>query len=73
MSVAFAVVAVAFVAVAVVMLALILVQRRGSVTPLFGGGGHSPLGVHAPAAVVWMTAGAFALFLTLAVVLNLLA
>ena len=73
MSFAFVLVAVAFVAVAVTLLGLILVQRRSGVAPLFGGGGHSPLGVHAPAAITRITFAAFALFLALAVALNLLA
>ena len=74
MSLAYSVVTGAFVMVAVFMLLLILVQRRSRLSSIFGeGGGHSVGGVHTPAAITWMTAGTFALFLTLAVLLNWLA
>ena len=71
---AFYVCLVLFVTASVAMLALILLQKgRGMHSLLGGSGGDSVLGYRTPAGITWMTAGTFAVFLLLAIALNLLA
>ena len=74
MSLAFTLLVVLLVAAASFLVLLVLAQRgRGMGFLLGGSSGHGLLGSQAPAVITWVTAGAFALFLCLVIVLNLMA
>lgn len=73
MSITFAFAFAAFVASAVFLTLIVLFQRGRGLNSLLGGsGGNSLLGAQTPTALTWMTAGAFGLFLCLAIALNLM-